>query len=67
MVLVMVAFINVVISASPDGQRELGTLGRVFINLIVIFPVIIVYLMSYGRLPSYLIYEEDDDDGKKGK
>jgi len=30
LVLVMVAFINVVISASPDGQRELGTLGAGF-------------------------------------
>jgi hypothetical protein len=67
LVLVMIAFINVVISSSPDDQKELGTLGRVFINLIVIFPVIIVYLMSYGRLPSYLIYEEDDGEEQKGK
>ncbi|OGC77618.1 MAG: hypothetical protein A2Z27_03060 [candidate division Zixibacteria bacterium RBG_16_50_21] len=55
----LIVFFNISYFTNAQSQAELGTIG--WLALIFVFVVIIVmmYLMAFRKLPSYIIEEEE--------
>ncbi len=47
----------------PGGREDLGLVGWVGVTVIVVLVGAMVWLMSSGRLPAYIIEESDDEEG----
>ncbi len=55
------AFITYIEYFGPENSRhELGTIGFLFISVIFGGLMIMFYLMTSGKLPAYLIEEDDE-------
>ena len=66
MMLIMLLFFNISYFTNAQNQAELGTIGWLALNLVFIIGLVMVYLMSYGKLPAYIIKEEEEEEeGKK--
>ena len=61
MMLIMLLFFNISYFTNPQSRAELGTVGWLALNLVFIIGLVMVYLMSYGKLPAYIIKEEEED------
>ncbi len=61
MMLVLIVFFNVSYFSNPQSKAELGTWGWLALNVVFIISILLVYFMSYGGLPAYIIKEEDEE------
>ena len=61
MMLIIILFFNIAYFTNAQTQSEMGTIGWLALNLVFIICILVVYLMSYGGLPAYLIKEEEDE------
>ena len=65
MMLIMLLFFNISYFTNAKNQAELGTIGWLALNLVFIIGLVMVYLMSYGKLPAYIIKEEDEEKNQQ--
>lgn len=63
MMLVMVVFFNYSYFSNMQSKAELGILGWLALNAVFVISILLVYFMSYGGLPAYIIKEEDEKEG----
>ncbi len=60
MILVILVFFNISYFGNAQTRAEMGTIGWLALNSVFLISLVMVYLMSYGKLPAYIIKEEDD-------
>lgn len=65
MMVILLLFFNISYFTNPQSQQEMGTIGWIALNLVFIICLVMVYLMSYGKLPAYIIKEEDEKSSPK--
>lgn len=58
MLIVVWALITYLTFATPGGS-DLGTIGWLIITLILVVVGVVMWLMTSGTLPAYVIEEED--------
>lgn len=61
MILLILLFVDYQYFTNPQTRAEMGTVGIVFMHLILLLVVVLIYLMSYGGLPAYIIKEEEEE------
>lgn len=54
------AWITYAAFTDPKTREELGLVGWLVVSIVILGSIVIVFLMSYGKLPAYIIKEEDE-------
>ena len=55
----MIVFFNVSYFSNPQSKAELGTIGWLALNFVFVVILVMIYLMAFRKLPSYIIEEEE--------
>ena len=58
-ILPMLVFFNWAYFGNPKSQAELGVIGWLALNFIFLVVLVMIFLMAFRKLPSYIIEEED--------
>ena len=58
-ILPMLVFFNWAYFSNPQSQAELGVIGWLALNFIFLVVLVMIFLMAFRKLPSYIIEEED--------
>jgi hypothetical protein len=64
-ILLMWAFITYSAFATPSGRDELGVVGWAVATIVLALVGVMLWLMSTGRLPAYIIEIEDSEEPRK--
>lgn len=67
MMVVLLVFFNISYFTNPQNKAEMGAIGWIALNLVFVICLAMVYLMSYGKLPAYIIKEEEEEAGPESK
>lgn len=46
---------------TPEGRADLGVAGWLIMTAIILVGGVVVFLMGYGKLPAYVIRDEEGD------
>ena len=61
-IVLMWGFITYQAFGTPDGREELGLVGWAVVTVMLIGIGVMLWLMSSGRLPAYVIEVEDTEE-----
>ena len=61
-ILLMWAFITYSAFATPSGRDELGLVGWAVVTIVLALVGVMLWLMSTGKLPAYIIEIEDTEE-----
>jgi uncharacterized membrane protein len=65
MIVLMWAFITYSAFGTPSGRAEVGLIGWLVVTVVLALVGTMLWLMSSGRLPAYVIEIEDGEESPK--
>ena len=66
-IVLMWGFITYSAFGTPSGRDELGLVGWIVITLVLALVGTMLWLMSTGRLPAYIVEIEDTEEGDRSR
>lgn len=67
MLALMWGFVTYSAFFTPEGRAEVGLVGWALVTLVLFLIGLMIWLMSSGKLPAYIIESPDDEGERKSR